>query len=160
MHPSTMHAQGRTGTFADFVTASIATLGVPTLHALTPTLQQYPALSPSQRQHVATRLMQVLTALQQQAAHSAASQLHTPPLSTVHHAPSSSTTPIAEAVPRMPTTTAAFREQFEQTAMAMANAPETKVEFEGDQRSAVWHSLRDRRLTASAFGNALGMAMA
>ena len=29
---------------------------------------------------------------------------------------------------------------------------------EGEQRTAAWHAERDRRLTASAFGNALGCA--
>ena len=29
---------------------------------------------------------------------------------------------------------------------------------EGEQRTAAWHAERDKRLTASAFGNALGCA--
>lgn len=29
---------------------------------------------------------------------------------------------------------------------------------EGEQRTAEWHAERDKRLTASAFGNALGYA--
>lgn len=42
--------------------------------------------------------------------------------------------------------------------MAMADAPHNpnNVVFEGDQRTTAWHALRDRRLTASAFANALG----
>lgn len=143
------NAQGRTGTFADFVTASIASLAprAPTLQALTPTLERYPTLSPLQRQHVATRLMHVLTALQQQA--NSQGVQHIGALAQPRKAASVT-----------PQTTAAFREQFRQAAMAMARTPTANnVVFEGDQRTAAWHALRDRRLTASAFANALGMGL-
>lgn len=80
-------------------------------------------------------------------------------------------------------TTAEFREQFHKTAIALASAsnstaghtaasmvfnttaastttgphvPSIDGVFQGDQRTDAWHALRDRRLTASAFGNALG----
>lgn len=148
--PINKHApsQGRTGTFADFVTASVASLApaAPTLQALTPTLARYPALSPPERQRVATHLLHVLTALQ-------ATHVHSSGLDDADHID-----PSSHGAPSKPST-AAFREQFRQRAMAMAAAPVSdanSVVFEGDQRTATWHALRDKRLTASAFANALG----
>ncbi|BDA42985.1 hypothetical protein COCOBI_03-8780 [Coccomyxa sp. Obi] len=56
--------------------------------------------------------------------------------------------------------TAAFRASFTQAAAAHAIADlESAKQLdmgEGEQRTAEWHAERDKRLTASAFGNALG----
>ncbi|CAL8467373.1 g6910 [Coccomyxa elongata] len=56
--------------------------------------------------------------------------------------------------------TAAFRASFTQAAAAhaIANLESAKQldMSEGEQRTAEWHAERDKRLTASAFGNALG----
>lgn len=56
-----------------------------------------------------------------------------------------------------------MREQFLATALAAAvdvaggEGPAADMAA-GEQRTAEWHALRDSRLTASAFSNALGCA--
>ncbi|KAK9819245.1 hypothetical protein WJX81_006301 [Elliptochloris bilobata] len=52
--------------------------------------------------------------------------------------------------------TLAFQREFLAAAAAAAGAPKRAVMAEGDQRTAAWLALRETRLTASAFGNALG----
>ncbi|KAK9817240.1 hypothetical protein WJX72_011650 [[Myrmecia] bisecta] len=53
-----------------------------------------------------------------------------------------------------------FREQFVQTAVAASQTRQSvrgpQQHGQGEQRTAEWRALRDGRLTASAFGNALG----
>lgn len=52
--------------------------------------------------------------------------------------------------------TRAFRRAFLAAAAAAAGAPRQELLADGDQRTAAWLALRETRLTASAFGNALG----
>ena len=52
--------------------------------------------------------------------------------------------------------TLAFKRMFLAAAAAAAGAKRQDVLAEGDQRTAAWLALRETRLTASAFGNALG----
>lgn len=54
--------------------------------------------------------------------------------------------------------TQAFRRAFLAAAAAAAGAPLPAALGEGEQRTAAWLQLREARLTASAFGNALGRA--
>ena len=54
--------------------------------------------------------------------------------------------------------TLAFRRAFLAAAAAAAGAARPEALAEGDQRTAAWLALRETRLTASAFGNALGCA--
>ena len=54
--------------------------------------------------------------------------------------------------------TLAFKRMFLAAAAAAAGAKRAEILAEGDQRTAAWLALRETRLTASAFGNALGCA--
>lgn len=54
--------------------------------------------------------------------------------------------------------TLAFKRMFLAAAAAAAGANPQGALAEGDQRTAAWLVLRETRLTASAFGNALGCA--
>ncbi|KAI8106686.1 hypothetical protein M9434_001340 [Picochlorum sp. BPE23] len=49
-----------------------------------------------------------------------------------------------------------FRNEFMQKAMSSTHEPDSVNSLEGEQRTELWRSLRDRRLTASAFSKALG----
>eukprot|EP00889_Picochlorum_renovo_P006072 jgi/Picre1/33102/NNA_008428.t1 len=49
-----------------------------------------------------------------------------------------------------------FRNEFMQKAMSSTHEPDSVNNLEGEQRTELWRSLRDRRLTASAFSKALG----
>ena len=62
----------------------------------------------------------------------------------------------AEKKPVKPETLA-FQTSFAQSAAAAAAASASKVDFDaGGQRSQAWFDLRQGRLTASAFANAIG----
>ncbi len=171
--------QGRSGTFADFAAASVATLAsqgcAESLSTLQPTLQRYPVLPVSERQRIASQLLQALKSMQGRtvaptdATTSTSSSTARPP----HVLPPQNARPVIHTTPPLSTppipSTAEFREQFHKTAIAhqatftpsSSSSPENNHtmehgEFQGEQRTAAWHALRDRRLTASAFGNALG----